>query len=94
MVTVGMNYRIVQGKEGVFENAFTKVVHAMRKAPGHAQTRLYREVDDAGHYLIVSEWNDKSAFESFIASDAFRAVADWGKEQILAARPEHQVYGE
>jgi heme-degrading monooxygenase HmoA len=92
MVTVGMNYRVIQGKEGVFESAFAKVLNSMRSAPGHSQTRLYHEVGDASHYLIVSEWSDRAAFESFIASDAFRAVADWGKEQILAGRPEHRVY--
>ena len=93
MVTIGMNYQVVQGKERAFENACLKVVHAMRNAAGHSETLLFHEVNDASHYLIVSEWSEKSAFEGFIASDAFRAVVDWGKEQILVGRPEHRVYG-
>jgi heme-degrading monooxygenase HmoA len=42
--------------------------------------------------LITSEWSDEKAFQDFIRSDAFRAVTDWGKEQILAGRPQHKVY--
>ena len=93
MITVGMNYRVIQGKEGVFENAVAKVLHAIRDAAGHSETTLFHEVGNPSHYLIVSDWNDKSAFDGFIGSDAFRAVTSWGKEQILAGRPEHRVYG-
>ena len=94
MITVGMNYYVIAGKEQAFENAFNKVIHALREAPGHSETRLFKEVEDPGHYLIVSDWNDKAAFDAFMQSEAFRAVADWGKEQILRARPEHRVYGQ
>jgi len=94
MVTVGMNYHILPGKEKVFEDAFAKVMHALREAPGHSKSWLFHEVADPAHYLIVSDWNDKSAFEQFIGSPTFRAVANWGKEQILATRPDHRIYGE
>lgn len=30
MVTIGMNCEVLEGKEAVLENAFTKVVRAMR----------------------------------------------------------------
>ncbi len=92
MVTIGMNYRVLPGKEPVFENAFTKVLNAMQGIPGHDQSHLYRDVADGQSYLIVSRWSDKDAFDAFIASDQFRSVANWGKEQILAGRPEHRVY--
>jgi heme-degrading monooxygenase HmoA len=94
VVTIGMNYRVLPGKEEVFENAFNKVVHAMRNVAGHGQTHMFREINDSHHYLIVSQWNDRGAFDAFIASDTFRNVANWGKEQILAGRPSHEVYGE
>lgn len=94
MVTVGMNYYVIAGKEKAFETAFEKVIHALREADGHSQTRLFHEVGDDGHYLIISDWNDKTAFEAFIASSAFRAVTDWGKEQILKGRPDHRIYGQ
>ncbi|MFQ5413878.1 MAG: antibiotic biosynthesis monooxygenase family protein [Phycisphaerae bacterium] len=93
MVTIGMNYDVVEGKETTFENAFKRVVAAMQGIDGHGESRMYREIENPRSYLIISQWTDKGAFESFIASDTFRNVAQWGKEQILTGRPRHEVYG-
>ena len=92
MITIGMNYKVLNGKEETFENAFRKVIAAMKSIDGHTATRMFRDIDDAQQYVILSDWSDKAAFDGFIASDTFRAVANWGKEQILAGRPEHNYY--
>ena len=93
MVTIGMNYKVIRGKEETFEKAFNKVVKAMGGIDGHGQTHMFREINDNGHYLIVSKWTKKAAFDAFIASDTFKNVANWGKEEILSGRPNHEVYG-
>jgi heme-degrading monooxygenase HmoA len=54
---------------------------------------MFRDINDSKHYLIMSDWTSKPAFDSFIASDTFKSVTDWGKEQILSGRPKHEVYG-
>ena len=92
MVTIGMNYKVIPGKEETFEKAFQRVLGAMQGMAGHSASQLYKDVNEAGSYLIVSEWSEKEAFDQFIASDAFRKVVDWGKEQILRGRPSHKVY--
>lgn len=92
MITVGMNYRVIPGKERDFENKFADVVSALNKAEGHVKSTLWKDVNGEGSYLITSEWNDESEFQNFIRSDAFRDVTNWGREQILSARPEHRVY--
>ncbi len=92
MITVGMNYQVLPGKEEVFENAFRGVLVAMNEMEGHVKSHLYRDVDNAQSYVILSEWNDEEAFQSFIRSERFAQVTNWGKEQILAGRPAHQVY--
>lgn len=92
MVTVGMNYQVLPGKEHFFESAFKGVLGAMKEMPGHTNSHLYKDVDMANSYLIISEWSDKGAFDSFIRSEQFAKVTNWGKEQILAGRPKHQVY--
>jgi len=92
MVTIGMNYSVLAGKEEVFERAFNQVLEAMRTMPGHTHSNLYRDVAANNSYLIMSDWNDKEAFDSFIKSEAFAKVTNWGKEQILAGRPKHQVF--
>ena len=92
MVTVGMNYRVLAGKERAFEDVFQAVRTLMNDMHGHSSSMLYRDVFDAQRYLIISDWNDRSAFDAFIASDRFREVANWGKQQVLAERPTHDYY--
>lgn len=93
MVTIGMNYEVIDGKQGDFESMFAKVLEAMQGIDGHGASHLYRDVTSDTSYLIVSEWSNEDAFNGFIASERFKNVANWGKEQILSARPKHQVYG-
>ena len=93
MVTIGMNYRVIDGKQDAFVSMFNKVLEVMDGIEGHERSHLYCDVNDACSFLIVSEWTRKPAFDAFVASDKFARVAAWGKEQILADRPRHQVYG-
>lgn len=93
MVTIGMNYNVLPGKKETFEKAFNKVVNAMGGIDGHSETHMFCDINDPQHYLIVSLWSSKPAFDAFIASDTFKNVTNWGKEQILSGRPQHEVYG-
>ncbi len=92
MITVGMNYHVLPGKQGEFEAKFQGVIDALKAAAGHTSSTLWKDVSDDASYLITSEWNDEQAFKDFIQSDAFKAVTNWGKEQILSGRPQHKVY--
>ncbi|MCA9484894.1 MAG: antibiotic biosynthesis monooxygenase [Nitrospina sp.] len=92
MVTIGMNYKILPGKEEIFEGAFKKVVELMGTMEGHTKTNMYRDISDQQCYLIVSEWSSEEAYRGFINSDKFGDVVDWGKEHILAGRPSHTTY--
>ena len=94
MITIGMNYEVLDGKEGVFENACRGVIAALEKAAGHDYSKLYQDTANRKSYLIMSQWSDMNAFNAFIRSEQFQKVTNWGKEQILAKRPSHQVYGE
>ncbi len=93
MVTVGMNYEVIEGKNEPFEKKFALVVEAMASMPDHVRTRLYHDVTDRRSYLVVSEWRNRAGFDAFVGSDAFRQVTNWGTSGILAARPHHEVYG-
>jgi len=92
MITVGMNYAVIPGKEQAFEDAFKGVLSVMASTEGHRESHLFRDVHEPQRYLITSDWGDRSAFDQFIASDRFRNVTNWGKEQILAGRPTHDIY--
>ncbi len=93
MVTIGMNYSVIPGKDDEFTTVFAKVMTIMEEVQGHEQTHLFRDVFNEHNYLVVSEWSDQDAFNAFIASERFKNVADWGKENVLAGRPTHEVYG-
>jgi len=92
MITVGMNYQVLPGKEPAFEKMFKSVLGVMQEIDGHTRSALYRDVDEPQRYLIISDWQDREAFDAFIASDRFRQVTNWGKQQILAGRPSHDYY--
>ena len=92
MITVGMNYHVIEGKQQDFEDKFAGVIDALNAADGHTQSNLWKDVADGASYLITSEWTDEDAFKALISSDAFRAVTNWGKEQILSGRPQHKIY--
>jgi heme-degrading monooxygenase HmoA len=93
VVTIGMNYAVLEGKEQIFEDACARVIETMAGMDGHSESKLFKEVG-AGtrHYLIVSVWSSEDAFRAFIASDAFKKVTNWGSQNILAGRPSHTVY--
>jgi len=94
MITVGMNYEVRQGKGAAFEEGFRKVLEVMAGMPGHVKSRLFKDVDAPGSYLIHSEWESKDAFTAFVRSEEFARVARWGAEEILAGRPSHKIYGD
>ena len=92
MITVGMNYHVIEGKQKGFEGKVAAVIGALEAAEGHTHSTLWKDVSDGASYLITSEWSDEQAFTDFIHSDAFRSVTNWGKEQILSGRPQHKIY--
>jgi heme-degrading monooxygenase HmoA len=96
MVTIGMNYHVISGKEAQFEGACRRVLDVMREVDGHDSSQIFRRIDgeESPEYLIVSRWTDEAAFRSFVASDAFKKVTNWGKEHILSGRPSHTIYRE
>ncbi len=92
MITVGMNYHVIEGKQQDFEEKFAAVIGALRAASCHSKSTLWKDVDDGASYLITSEWSEEQAFTGFIQSQAFKDVTSWGKEQILSGRPQHKIY--
>jgi heme-degrading monooxygenase HmoA len=92
MITVGMNYHVIAGKQKDFEEKFSAVLGALKAARGHTTSTLWKDVGDDASYLITSEWSEEQEFLDFIHSQAFKDVTTWGKEQILSARPQHKIY--
>jgi len=93
MVTIGMNYAVLPGKEDVFERAVKQVIEVMKTIEGHSNSSLFRQVgQDDPTYLIVSDWSSEAAYTDFIRSDKFRKVTSWGLAEVLRGRPSHTTY--
>jgi heme-degrading monooxygenase HmoA len=92
MITIGMNYKVLPDKGETFTKAFNNVLGVMNDMEGHKESFMYQDVNDPNSYLIVSEWTSEDAFNDFIASDKFKQVVNWGKENILMGRPQHRTY--
>ncbi len=50
MVTIGMNYTVIPGKEEIFENAFRGVIKVMAEIEGHSETKMFRNIDNLMEY--------------------------------------------
>jgi len=90
--TIGMHYDVIAGKEQEFEQGFRGVIDHLKSVPGHIESHLYVDVQSAGSYLILSQWQDHQTFQSFLRSPEFAKVTAWGRAEILRGRPRHQVY--
>ncbi|MBI4871723.1 MAG: antibiotic biosynthesis monooxygenase [Candidatus Riflebacteria bacterium] len=92
MITVGMNYKVREGKEQVFEDAFHSLTASLQGMPGHIATQLFRDLDSPRTYLILSEWGDKQSFDGFVGSERWARIAHWGRQEILEERPTHEIF--
>ncbi len=91
MITVGMYYDVVPGKEAAFESDFQYVLHALEGVSDHMESRLFRDVLRPGSYLVYSEWASREDFAAFIQSAAFVQAKRWGHEVLLGA-PRHAIF--
>jgi hypothetical protein len=61
MITVGMNYHVIEGKQTLFEEKFAAVLSALKAAKGHTSSNLWKDVADGASYMITSEWSGRRA---------------------------------
>jgi heme-degrading monooxygenase HmoA len=87
-----MHYEVIPGKKEEFETGFLGVLDHLKSVPGHVESHMYEDIQSAGSYVILSQWADKTSFEQFIRSDAFKKVTAWGRAEILRSRPVHKVF--
>jgi heme-degrading monooxygenase HmoA len=92
MTTIGMHYEVKPGKEEEFEKGFLSVLELLKTLPGHIESHMYEDVQSAGSYVILSQWQRKEDFDAFLKSPRFAAAVAWGKAEILRSRPRHTVF--
>lgn len=91
MLTVGLYYNVVPGKEQDFEEYFKVVAEQLTKIDGYVSALLYKRVDMPNSFLIYSEWRDRDSFEAFIKSREFSGAKEGGSDMLMG-RPSHKIY--
>ncbi|MEM0121345.1 MAG: antibiotic biosynthesis monooxygenase [Thermoprotei archaeon] len=91
MISIGLYYDVIPGKESEFEEVFNTVKSSLEGSEGFVSAILYRRVDKPNSYLIYSEWRSLEDFRAFIRSRAFKQVTSDGKS-ILERTPYNRVY--
>ena len=66
----------------------TKVAY---QALGQPRLDVTWVIDNSGS-MTEEAAHVRANFQSFISSDAFAKVVNWGKEEVLKGRPQHRVY--
>ena len=84
MITIGMNYKILPGKEDNFERMFKNVLSSLQAVTGHGKSALYKDVTDFQSYLIVSEWDSEEDFNAFVQSEKFKQTIYQKPEMAFA----------
>ncbi|KJE48830.1 MULTISPECIES: antibiotic biosynthesis monooxygenase [Acidiplasma] len=94
MINVGLYYKVKQGHEKDFENAFGNVVKLLKSSDvGFLDGKLYKEVDCPREYMIYTEWKDIDSFKNFLKMKEYNQTVDYGKT-ILESMPRHKIFGE
>lgn len=71
-----------------FEELFRSRAHAIDRIPGFVSMRVLKPSAPGGDYLVVSEWSDSGAFESWQRSPEFLEGHKRGFADVRAAREE------
>lgn len=86
--TMGMFYTVKPSYREEFTEKFAEVEEILEDMPGHRDTELFANREDANDMFIASQWAGKEDAMDFFRSDTFRETVDWGRE-VLADRPRH-----
>ncbi len=71
-----------------FEELFRSRAHAIDRIPGFVSMRVLKPSAAGGDYLVVSEWSEAGAFESWQRSPEFLEGHKRGFADVRAAREE------
>jgi len=61
MATIVWDTRVRTGSESLGLELNRRIWADMKSFPGYLSHRLLQDEDDAGHFVIVSEWRDRAA---------------------------------
>ena len=91
MITYGFHYDVKSEHREEFLKISNAALTLMKTLPGHVQTKLMEDVNEANSFMIYSEWETNDAFKTFMNSQEFKDVQT-ASANMLRGRPKHQIY--
>jgi len=91
MVVLTAVLTAVEGKAGIIEDEFKKLVPKVLQDPGTLMYIVHRSVDDPNIFMVYEQYENQAAYEAHSKTEHFRA---WGQavRGMFAGRPEIKFY--
>lgn len=88
---VAINYiECEPGYRERFEMLFGTRAHAIDSMPGFRDMMVLRPSGNEGSYLVISHWENETAFQGWMKSDAFREGHKRGFADVKKAEDENR----
>ncbi len=65
---------VAPGWEEAFEERFRQRAGRIESRPGFLRLQILRPASEGAPYVVLSCWEDRAAFEAWVASEDFRAA--------------------
>lgn len=97
MIKVIISRSIIDGLEANYEQAARRILHHAGNAPGYISGETYRDLEKAGQYIVISNWESVNAWRLWLQSDErvkmLRELGMYlaGPEQFTVLEPSHHA---
>ena len=92
MIVVANRIQVTKGYEREFERRFENRFGAVDHMAGFIRNEVLRPIT-GGHYIIMTHWETKEAFEAWTQSESFRqAHSGRGRQEIFAGKPNLEIH--
>jgi len=72
MLVVANRVPVASGWEETFEERFRQRAGQIDKQPGFVRMQILKPQSEGSPYVVLTTWQDKSAFEAWVGSDDFK----------------------
>jgi len=92
MIAIFNRLPVKEGAAGQVIERFAQSRGHVQSSPGFVSMEVLRS-EGADEVLVVTRWRDKDAFDSWVASDAFKRVhGRSGGSELLRGHPQMSTY--
>ena len=76
MISIVTTVDVQPGRERDFEELYRQVHRERDRYPGLRTSRLLRDTDQQGRYVLYEEWDDRDQFDAFVRASGMLWLID------------------